>query len=207
MHSLPWCHLERWICNPGVKPKASFSTKHHNQAEILNIKSKLEEESRGSTDLINISRGSNWPNDTRTPFSKAEPAQSLTEIIYWGNSALLFNAAATETTKQAGYYFTPLQPVKSINGMDKALRILTKLFTGFYSRTLLFPPQLQSARGKAPRRHHVQLLYRYRLLCLYEEAEEDSACKKLYDFPQKNTFNKSKHEKPQHMCFKMVPYL
>lgn len=110
-----------------------------------------------------------------------EPNQLRVSLrSYSGETALLPNAAATETTMQAGYYFMPLQPVKSINDMDKALRILTKLFTGFYSRTLLFPPQLQSARGKAPNRHHVQLLYHYLLLCSYEEAEEVSACKKLF---------------------------
>lgn len=114
------------------------------------------------------------------PLSKAMPARSLAEIIYWGNSALLFKAAATETTKQAGYYFTPLQPVKSINDMDKARRILTKLFTGFY--TLLFPPRLQSARGKVPRRHHVQLLYHYRLFRSHEKAEEVFGCKKQFFF-------------------------
>lgn len=42
----------------------------------------------------------------------------------WRNSALLFNAATIETTKQTGYYFTPLQPVKSINNMDKVIHWL-----------------------------------------------------------------------------------
>ena len=41
---------------------------------------------------------------------------------------------------KAGYCFKPLPTLKSINDMDKALRILIKLLAGFYRCTLLFLP-------------------------------------------------------------------
>lgn len=50
--------------------------------------------------------------------------------------------------RQAGYCLKPLLTLKSINDMDKALRILIKLLTGFYRCTLLVLPHFQSARGR-----------------------------------------------------------
>lgn len=50
--------------------------------------------------------------------------------------------------RQAGYCFKPLLSVKSINDMDKALRILIKLLTGSYRCTLLFLPGSNQQEGR-----------------------------------------------------------